>query len=67
MLNKTYIVAGRRLLKDLLPQCNAGEQLMFKRMYSPNLLHFTIDQIVDQMDPEKIENAISQVERTLDK
>jgi hypothetical protein len=67
MLNKTYVVAGRRILKEFLPRCTEGEQMMFRRMYCHKHMDLTIEQAVDQMDPEKIETAISQVERTLDK
>lgn len=58
---------GRRILKELLPKCNEKQQLMFKRMYSHNNLNATIDEAVDNMDDSKIEWAIEQVERTIEK
>jgi hypothetical protein len=40
---------------------------MFKRMYSNGNLDLTIDQAVDNMDPDKIDHAITQAERTIQK
>ena len=58
---------GRNYLKELLAQCTEAQQLMFKRMYAHNNLDKPIDECVDLMDDSKIDWAISQCERTVEK
>lgn len=65
MKNETLISSAKNILKDLLNQCNEGQQLMFKRMYSHNNLELPINEVVDKMDPEKMDWAITQCEKTL--
>ena len=67
MKNETLQTAARQILKDLLAQCTEGQQLLFKRMYSPNNLGLPINTAVDLMDPDKIDWAITQTERTVAK
>jgi hypothetical protein len=67
MKNETLQAAARTILKDLLAQCTEGQQLLFKRMYSPNNLALPINTAVDLMDPDKIDWAITQTERTVAK
>lgn len=67
MKNETLQTAARKILKDLLAQCTEGQQLLFKRMYSPNNLGLPINTAVDLMDPDKIDWAITQTERTVAK
>ena len=67
MKNKTLINVSRQLLKDLLSQCTEGQQLMFKRMYCHRNLELPINEAVDQMDPDKIDFAITQTERSVAK
>jgi len=64
-MNKTFTTAGRKILKELLFQCTEGQQFMFKRMYSHKKLELSINDAVDNMDDDKIDNAISQCERTV--
>lgn len=56
---------AKTILKDLLSQCTEGQQMMFKRMYCHKNLDFSINEAVDQMDDDKIDWAVSQVERTI--
>lgn len=67
MRNETLIKAGRNILKELLAQCTEGQQMMFKKMYSPKNLELPINDAVDKMNPDKIDWAISQCENTLKK
>lgn len=66
MKNQTLIKEAKKLLKELLTQCNEEEQLMFKRMYSPNI-NLSINESVDIMSNDKIDWAITQVENTIKK
>ncbi len=66
-MNKTLAESGRKILKELLSQCTEGQQMMFKRFYSHKNLELTINEAVDQMDETKIDHAISQCERTVEK
>jgi hypothetical protein len=67
MKNKTLIFLGKKALKELLAECTEEEFLFFKRMYCHNHLDWNIGDAVDQMDTTKIDSAITQVERTIDK
>lgn len=67
MKSETLINTARQILKDLLAQCTEEQQLFFKRMYSHKNLELHINDAVDQMDTEKIDWAIRQVERTIEK
>lgn len=64
-MNETLKVMAKTILKDLLSQCTEGQQMMFKRMYCHKNLDFSINEAVDQMDDDKIDWAVSQVERTI--
>lgn len=66
-MNNTFSQAGKTILKDLLSHCTEPQQLLFKRMYSHTNLERTIDEAVDNLDPTKIDWAISQCERTVSK
>lgn len=67
MKNQTLINASREILKTLLNECTEPQQLNFKRMYSHKNINLSIDEVVDNMDVNKIDWAISQVEQTLGK
>ena len=54
-------------LKELLNKCTEGQQMLFKRMYSFQNLDLSIEEVVDQMDEEKMDWAITQCERTVEK
>jgi len=65
-MNKTLKNAAKDILKGLLAQLTEGQQLMFKRMYCHNNLDLPINEAVDQMDESKMDNAITQCERTVE-
>ena len=67
MKNKTIKNVAKEMLKELLAECNEGQQLMFKRMYCHKNLGLPINEVVDQMDDDKIDWAITQIERTIEK
>ncbi len=67
MKNQTLINIAKSILKELLSQCTEEEQLQFKRMYSNNHLDMPINEVVDKMNIENIDWAISQCERTIEK
>jgi hypothetical protein len=66
-VNKTFADTGKAILKSLLAQCTEAQQLMFKRMYSHKNLEVPIDVAVDNMDENRIDHAITQCERTVEK
>lgn len=55
----------RNYLKELIVQCTEPQQLLFKRMYSHNDLNKDIEAVVQDMESGKLDNAVTQVERTL--
>jgi len=58
---------ARQKLKDGLSQCTTGEQTLFKRMYANGEMDLPINSVVDAMEPRKLDWAMQQVQRTLDK
>jgi hypothetical protein len=66
-MNKTFEKVGKDILKGLLSQCTEPQQYIFKRMYSHTNLDIPINDAVDNMDPTKIDQAITQCERTVEK
>ncbi len=58
---------ARNSLKSKLGLCNEAEQLMFKRMYSHKDLSLAMGEVVDNMPEERLDWAMEQVQRTLDK
>ena len=66
-MNETLKIAAKKILKDLLVQCTEGQQMLFKRMYSHKNLELSINEVVDKMDETKIDHAITQCERTVEK
>lgn len=75
MNNKTLINAGKDIIKNLLLCCTEGQQKMFKLMYARNggkrsvddAVKMDINDVVNEMDVNKIDLAISQCERTVEK
>lgn len=52
----------------LLKRCSEGEQTMFKRMYGkPGDLSLPIDEVIEKINPDRIDWAITQVENTIAK
>jgi hypothetical protein len=66
-MNEQLQTHARDILKEGLAQCSNGEQLSFKRMYSHNNLDMPIDEVIDNMEPDRLDWAMDQVRRTLDK
>jgi len=66
-MNKTLEKFARDTLKSNLAKCSEGELLTFKRMYSHGDLGKDINLVVDSMEPDKLDWAMSQVENTLAK
>jgi len=48
-------------------ECSHAQQEMFKRMYCHDHLEYTIEQAIHQMDAERIDMAVNQVQRTIKK
>lgn len=67
MNNETLIKIGKDILKSLLSNCNESERRMFNRMYSSENIDASIDDAVDNIEPNKIDLAITQCESTLKK
>jgi len=67
MKNETIKNAAKEMLKELLSECTEGQQLIFKRMYCHKNIDLPINDAVDQMDDDKIDWAMTQVERSVDK
>lgn len=64
-IHEEVVTLTRIKLKNNLAKCTEKQQLFFKRMYCHLNLGLTIDQVVDQMKEDKLDWAMSQVERTL--
>jgi len=69
-----FIEAARRELKEGLAQCTGTQQDLFKRMYAGGTKEFPggdlkmpIGKVVDKMPIPKLNWAMQQVKRTLDK
>lgn len=58
---------ARTQLKDGLAKLPVPHQLLFKRMYSHKNLDASIDAVVDKMPDDKLDWALQQVHRSLDK
>lgn len=67
MRNPTLIKTAQDILKGLLSQCSEEEQMMFKKMYSHQNLELPINDVVNNMDPSKMDWAITQCETTINK
>lgn len=64
-MNKQLEAFARETLKDGLALCTEGQQMIFKRMYSPTFLEAPINKVVGNMDVEKLDWAMTQVSRTV--
>lgn len=58
---------ARQNLKEGLAQLPEKAQLFFKRLYSHDNLEADINDVVDSMPEDKLDWAMQQVQRTLDK
>jgi len=58
---------ARAFLKDGLSKLTEGNRDIFKRMYCHKNLDLDINEVVDNMEPEKLDWAMQQVGQSLDK
>lgn len=58
---------ARDTLKSGLAKLPPAHQMLFKRMYSHKNLDLPIDDVVDKMPVDKLDWAMQQVKRGLDK
>ena len=58
---------ARQTLKDSLANCKAGQRDKFKQMYGFKIRNLPMDVIVDRMPADKLDRAMEQVQRTVDK
>ena len=74
-LHPKLVATARQMLKDGLAQLDEKNHDIFKLMYARDKGRRTVDeakaipinQVVDEMDPDKLSWALCQVERTIDK
>jgi len=66
-MNETLKEFAKEKLKKGLAKCTEKQQHLFKQMYAFQYLKKDINYAVDHMSDEKIDWALSQVERTLAK
>lgn len=66
-MNKQLQEFARNQLKEGLGRLPESNQMLFKRMYSHEDLSRDINDVVDFMPEEKLDWAMQQVQRTLDK
>ena len=52
-------------IKSGLRQCTEGQQMKFKRMYSPKNLDLSIDEVINKIPDDKLDWAMQQVMNTL--
>ena len=65
-MNKTIEKMVKDKMKELLPLCTESQQQMFKRMYIPKKLDSSIDDAVDNLRYDQLDNAMNQIEKTID-
>lgn len=65
MKNKTLISFARETLKKLLDECTQEQCDLFTRMYSYKNLTLPINEVVDRMDVDKLDHALTQVEASV--
>ena len=66
-MNKQLSEYARETIKAGLAKLPESNQLIFKRMYSPDDLGAEINSVVDSMPNDRLDHAVTQVQRTLDK
>lgn len=65
-MNKTIEKMYRKLLKNGLAQCTEAQHHLFRQMYSHKKLDCPITEVVDFMEIDKLDWALTQVEKTLE-
>ena len=66
-MNDTVIEFMREEIKERLIALPESNHKLFKRMYSPQNLDKDINKVVDDMPEEKLDWALSQVQKTVAK
>lgn len=74
-MHKTMTDAGRQYIKELLAKCTEPQQRMFKLMYGrdkgrrsvEDTEKMNINDVVDEVQEERLNTAIDQCERTVKK
>lgn len=66
-MNNQLSAYARDTLKQGLAKCTEKQVLRFKRMYSHGDLKKQINDVVDSMPDEKLDWAMQQVQRTLER
>jgi hypothetical protein len=66
MQSEFYADARRELLAGL-SRCTDAQVLLFKRMYANGDLDAPIDKVVEKMENDKLDWAMQQVQRTIEK
>ena len=66
-MNKQLQKFARQELKDGLSKLPESNQIIFKKMYSDKDLNKNINDVVDLMHEDKLDWAMQQVQRSLDK
>jgi len=66
-MNKILQNYARSYLKENLKLLSEGHQHRFKQMYSHNNIELPIEDVVDQMDTDKLDWAMQQVQTSLNK
>ncbi len=64
-MNNTIKEFTKDSLKNGLSKCTEQQQSLFKRMYSHKNLSLSINDVVDNMPDDKLDWALTQVEKTL--
>jgi hypothetical protein len=64
-MNSTIVAFARQEIKSGLARCTSAQRLTFMRMYSHQDLSREISVVVDAMPDEKLDWALSQVQRTI--
>ncbi len=66
-MNKKIQDFARAVLKEMLAKLPESNHFIFKRMYSHKKLEANINDVVDAMPEDKLDWAMQQVQRSLDK
>lgn len=66
-MNEVLQQFARNELKAGLAKCTPAQQDLFKRIYANGKLDLPINTVVDRMPEEKLDRAMDQVARTVQK
>lgn len=64
---KSLLIEARKLLLKKIKICTEKQQNFFKRIYSHKNPSLNLEMIIDSLDEEKLNSALSLVERTITK